>query len=99
MTGARIVHILPRGLFWLGAIALLVSIVWWWLVFRQVIAYDYISAPRAVLCLGNSDTICDLAMSLCGSKHPLAISWYSPSLLWAGLAVASAGLLLAPRRA
>lgn len=94
---ANIIYALPRGLLWLGSLALVVAVAWWGIVFWQVITYDYISIPRAALCLAKGDTICDLAMSLCGSKHPLAINWYSPLLLWAGFASASAGLLVAHR--
>jgi len=66
-----------------GSIAL--ALVWWWLVFRQVIENGYMSVGESAYCSGLSSAICDLAMSLCKSEHFLDIRWYSPVLLWTGV--------------
>lgn len=67
------------------------ALAWWWLIFRQVVGFDYLTIPRATVCLGISDTICDLAMSLCSSKHPFGLRYYDPMVLWIGLALSLAG--------
>ena len=76
------------------------AVVWWMLVFRSVVSYNYLSLPQASVCLASSNGICALAMSLCSAKvrHWLDLNWYSPQLLWLGLLLLFAGLTLAPRR-
>lgn len=79
MTLARIFGLL-------GAAALVIAAAWWWVVFRQVIDNGYMSLGGAVLCAGTSSAACDLAMALCGAKHPFGIETYSTSLFWLALA-------------
>jgi hypothetical protein len=90
---------LHRVLWWAGGTMVLLALIWWTLVFRSVVTYDYLSLPQATLCLGTSNSICELAMSLCSAKvrHWLDVNWYSPKLLWLGMAVACAALTLEPR--
>ncbi len=91
----------PRRLLaWAGATAVLAAVLWWALVFRNVVRYDYLSLPQASVCLGLSNSVCELAMSLCSSRlrHWLDINWYSPHLLWVGLALGFAALTLSPRK-
>jgi hypothetical protein len=83
---------LPRVLGLLGAAALTIAAGWWWLVFRQVIDNGYMSISGAVLCAGTSSAACDLAMALCGAKHPFGIESYSASLFWLALASLLASL-------
>jgi hypothetical protein len=82
-----------------GALVVLAAVVWWGLVFRKVVSFDYLSLPQAGVCLALDNGICELAMSLCSSrvKHFLDITRYSPHLLWIGLALLSASLSLEPR--
>lgn len=84
---------------WLpGLLLVLAALGWWGLVFRQVVAYDYLTLPQAAVCLGLSTSVCELAMSLCSTRvrHLFDIGRYSPDLLWAGLALISAQMALAP---
>ncbi|MBK1870579.1 hypothetical protein [Taklimakanibacter albus] len=83
---------LPRVLGLLGAAALTIAAGWWWLVFRQVIDNGYMSLSGAVLCAGTSSAACDLAMALCGAKHPFGIETYSANLFWLALASLFASL-------
>ncbi|MCA0431633.1 MAG: hypothetical protein LCH46_00075 [Proteobacteria bacterium] len=83
----------PAFLAILGGLAVLSAIIWWGLVFRQVVSAGYMDLSSSFRCAGFNSTICDLAMSLCTQKHWLNITWYSPLLLWLGLAAASVGLL------
>jgi hypothetical protein len=91
---------LHRTLWLVGGAMALLALLWWTLVFRSVISYGYLSLPQATLCLGSSSSICELAMSLCSAKirHWLDVNWYSPKLLWLGLALVFASLTLNPRR-
>lgn len=83
-----------------GGLLVLSAVAWWALVFRTVVAYDYLSLTQATVCLGLSNGICELAMSLCSAKirHWLDIKWYSPNLLWVGLTLVFAGLTFSSRR-
>lgn len=87
---------LRRSLWLAGTALVLAALVWWGLVFRTVVTYDYLSLPQASVCLGMSNSICELAMSLCSARirHWLDVNWYSPQLLWAGLALVFASLTL-----
>ncbi len=83
---------LARVLGLLGAAALVIAGAWWWLVFRQVIDNGYMSLGGAMLCAGTSSAACDLAMALCGAKHPFGIETYSANLFWLALASLLAGV-------
>ncbi|MDR3467882.1 MAG: hypothetical protein P4M07_18275 [Xanthobacteraceae bacterium] len=84
----RIAHVV----LWLGVLVVAAAVAWWWLTFRDVISYDYISTREAAVCLlGRSDT-CDLARSLCRGAHPLALLSYWWGSFWIGLLVVSASL-------
>jgi hypothetical protein len=78
----------------LGAALLLAALAWWWIVFREVVANDYISYRQAATCLAGSSDLCTLAEALCRSSHWLGITKYSSSIFWAGAATLSAGLIL-----
>jgi hypothetical protein len=90
-----------RQVLWVvGGLLVLSAVLWWALVFRTVVSYDYLSLPQATVCLGVSNGICELAMSLCSARirHWLDINWYSPNLLWVGMALAFAGLTVESRK-
>ncbi len=82
----------------LGSGMLLLAIAWWSVVFLRVIGNGYLSAGEALTCAVNGSIVCDLATSLCGRTHPLGISWYSPLLMWAAVALLSAAALILPAR-
>ncbi|WP_421692932.1 hypothetical protein [Aestuariivirga sp.] len=77
-----------------GGAALIVAAAWWAIVFGRIIANGYLPAGQSVYCSVSSSIICDLAMSLCGSSHPLGIKWFSPAVTWLALALLSAAALL-----
>ena len=69
----------------LGAAMLVISVAWWWVVFRQVVGSALISLPRAVHCLAASSDLCTLAQALCtSSNHVLGIRRYETFLFWSG---------------
>jgi hypothetical protein len=86
-----------------GAVILAGSLAWWWLTYRDVIGYSYISAREAGACLIGDSDICRLARALCRGAHPLTLINYRAAVFWVGLAAASASLTTlasrsAPRR-
>ena len=42
---------LARGLFGGGLLVIAFAIAWWWLSYREVLAYDYLSLSQAGVCL------------------------------------------------
>jgi hypothetical protein len=89
---------LANALAILGAAVLAIGLAWWWLVFREVVANDYISYRQAATCIGGSSDLCTLAQALCKSSHWLGIKTYSSSVFWAGLATISVSLILRSAR-
>jgi hypothetical protein len=86
---------LNLALWLLGSAALLVSVAWWWVVFRQVINSALISMPRAVPCLVGSSDLCVLAQALCtSSNHFLGIRHYETYLFWTGAGVVAVAAML-----
>ena len=87
-----------------GGAVLLGSIGWWWLTYRDVIAYSYISASEASACLVGDSDMCRLARALCRGAHPLTLINYRAAAFWVGVAAASSSLMMfglgagAPRR-
>ncbi|WP_214473220.1 hypothetical protein [Mesorhizobium sp. dw_380] len=82
---------------WLEAVGIvltLVALVWWAIVYAQVMSNTGFPIERTLPCLLRTSDRCSLAMSLCKSWHVLGIKRYSPELLWAGAVVSSLALLL-----
>ncbi|TPM99497.1 hypothetical protein [Mesorhizobium sp. B2-1-3A] len=87
----------PFPLRWLEAVGIaltLVALVWWAIVYAQVMSNTGFPVERTLPCLLQTSDRCSLAMSLCKSWHFLGIKRYSPELLWAGAIVSSLALLL-----
>ena len=76
-----------------GGAVLLGSVGWWWLTYRDVIGYSYISAGEASACLVGDSDICRLARALCRGAHPLTLVNYHAAAFWIGLAAASSSLM------
>src|ERR1700733_4396068 len=76
-----------------GAVVLLGSVGWWWLTYRDVISYSYISASEASTCLVGDSDICRLARALCRGAHPLTLINYRAAAFWVGLAAASSSFM------
>ncbi|PRH84267.1 hypothetical protein C5L14_27365 [Labrys okinawensis] len=81
-----------------GAVIVALSFAWWWMTYRDVIGYNYLSLPDASLCLVSNSDICQLARSLCRSTHPLAIVTYWSASLWIGVAALCASFATGPAR-
>ncbi len=92
--------VLPRllpALEILGAVLVAISIVWWAIVYGQVIANTGMAAHRTLPCLLQTSDRCSLAMSLCKEWHFLGIKRYSAELLWIGAGVSLAALAAGAR--
>jgi len=90
---------LARGLFGGGLLVIAFAIAWWWLSYREVLAYDYLSLSQAGVCLVQDSVVCRLATSLCQSKHPFVLLTYTSTALWAGIAALCAGAATRSSRA
>jgi hypothetical protein len=72
----------------------ILAVAWWWITYRDVIAYAYLSTGEAGLCLVGRSAICDLARALCAGAHPIVITSYWWGTFWIGVVIASASLML-----
>ena len=77
-----------------GGIFIATAVAWWWVTYRDVISYAYISSKEAGYCLVGETDICALARALCRGAHPLAIIDYSSLSLWGGVLLLCSGLTL-----
>lgn len=85
---------LPTALATIGAVVLAAGLGLWWVVFREVVANDYISYAQAATCIGSASDLCNLAQALCRSNHWLGITRYSSTVFWTGISALSLGLAL-----
>ncbi|MFT3673274.1 hypothetical protein [Aestuariivirga sp.] len=67
----------------------LVTLVWWGVVFYELIAGGYLSLFAAAQCGVWNSVVCELAQSLCKQYHVLGIKWYSPVAFWVALGLAN----------
>jgi hypothetical protein len=82
----------------IGAATLAAAFGWWWITYREVIGYGYLSWREAGGCLVGSSDICTLAKALCRGAHPRLIVAYWSSAFWIGLAALSVSFLTAGRQ-
>jgi hypothetical protein len=78
----------------LGIAIVFVAVGWWWLTYRYVIQYAYLSASEAGVCLILRSDICELARSLCNGAHPETFAKYWWGTFWIGVVAASISLTL-----
>ncbi|QAZ42176.1 hypothetical protein C1M53_03510 [Mesorhizobium sp. Pch-S] len=76
-----------------GVLLVMVSILWWAVVYAQVMANTGFSAAGTLPCLLYTSDRCSLAMALCKDWHFLGIKRYSAELLWLGVAAAAIAIL------
>ena len=88
-----------RALFAVGIASLAIALGWWWLTYRDVVGYAYMSVAEASVCLVGDSDICRLARALCRGAHPLVLIDYWAATFWIGIAALSASLTGAWRRA
>lgn len=84
---------LQRALEAIGLGIVVVSLLWWAVVYGQVVVNTGIPVQRTLACMIYTSDLCSLAMSLCREWHFLGIRRYSSEPLWVGLALC--GLALA----
>jgi hypothetical protein len=82
----------------IGVSILFVAVIWWWLTYRDVIQYAYLSAREASVCLVGRSDICELARSLCNGAHPATFAKYWWGTFWIGFVFASISLTIGDRR-
>ncbi|QOZ32898.1 hypothetical protein [Bradyrhizobium sp. CCBAU 53421] len=81
-----------------GILIVMLAVIWWWVTYRDVILYAYLSTKEAGLCLLGRSDICDLARTLCRGTPALINYWWGT--FWIGVALVSASLAIhGPRRA
>jgi hypothetical protein len=85
---------LASGLVLLGAAVMIAALGWWWLTYRDVIQFAYISVHEAGYCIVGETDICALARALCRGAHPLAIATYASLSLWLGFGLLCIGLVI-----
>lgn len=78
----------------LGAVLVGIAIVWWAVVYGQVIANTGMGAHKTLSCLLQTSDRCSLAMSLCKEGHFLGIKRYSAELFWVGGGICSVAFTL-----
>ena len=79
---------------WLGLGVLLVTAIWWWLVFRTLLGSAALSVPGALPCLVERSVVCRLAQALCTSDQFLGIRRYDVEIFWIGAGLLVMGLAM-----
>lgn len=87
-----------RALEILGPGLIGIAIVWWGIVYGQVIVNTGMAPQRTLPCLLQTSDLCSLAMSLCKEWHLLGIKRYSAELLWLGSGISLIALASGMRR-
>lgn len=82
----------------LGPALVGLAIVWWGVVYGQVIANTGMAPQRTLPCLLQTSDLCSLAMSLCKEWHFLGIKRYSAELLWIGTGISLLALAAGTRK-
>jgi hypothetical protein len=81
-----------KGLEFVGAGLVGIAVLWWIVVYGQVVANTGIPVQRTFACMVYTSDLCSLSMSLCKQWHLLGIKRYSAELLWIGIAVCGVAL-------
>lgn len=91
---------LSNGLLLVGGVLTTLAILWWWIVFDELLKTNTMSFGEIIPCLARNSDICSLAESLCRQDHFLGIRRYSAEAFWAAgglLAVAAAMRAFRPK--
>lgn len=70
-----------------------IAVVWWVIVYAQVMRNTNFPVVRTLPCLVYTSDRCSLAMALCSNWHFLGIRRYSEELLWVGAFLSALALL------
>lgn len=76
-----------------GAIAILLALLWWSLVFGAIVSAGVLSPREATVCLVDSSGLCQAVAALCTQSHAFGLKMYSPDLLLMGLALLLSGIV------
>lgn len=94
MSGRAASRLLVSSLEAASIVVLGIALVWWGIVFAQVMLNTSLAASGALPCLLYVSDRCSLAMALCGEWHVLGIKRYFAEILWAGAGLGLAALIL-----
>jgi hypothetical protein len=78
----------------IGGFIVGIAIAWWWVTYRDVVQYAYLTTREASACLIGRSDICDLARALCRGAHPAAVLSYWWGTFWLGIGIVSASLTM-----
>ncbi len=78
-----------------GLVLMLAALLWWGIVYAQVMANTGFPFTRTLPCMLYTSDRCSLAMSLCKDWHFLGIKRYSADLLWVGAALSAFAIVAA----
>jgi hypothetical protein len=73
---------LPNVLLVVGGVLTMLAILWWWVVFDELLKTNTMTLSEVVPCLARNTDICSLAESLCRQDHFLGIRRYSAEAFW-----------------
>ena len=76
-----------------GGLLVGLAVLWWWIVFSDVVHTESMTVIDIMPCLGAHTDLCALAQSLCKADHFLGIRAYFAEGFWVSLTIFSAALM------
>ena len=83
-----------NGLLLIGGVLTTLAILWWWIVFDELLKTNTMSLTEIIPCLARNTDICSLAESLCREDHFLGIRKYSAEAFWSSGAILLVALIM-----
>ena len=77
----------------IGGLLVGLAVLWWWIVFSEVVKTESMSVVDIMPCLGLHTDLCALAQSLCKEDHFLGIREYFAEGFWVSLTIFAAALM------
>jgi len=85
---------LSNGLLILGGALTTLAILWWWIVFDELLKTNTMTFADVLPCLVRNTDLCSLAESLCRQDHFLGIRRYSAEAFWGAGALLLAAVVM-----
>ncbi|MGB3720419.1 MAG: hypothetical protein DIU63_10265 [Proteobacteria bacterium] len=85
----------PAILLGIGAVTLVIALIWWALVFSVVLEAEVLTPREAGICLFDTSGLCQAIASLCSRDHVLNIRVYEPEAFWLAVGLIGAGTVAA----